>query len=53
MVLAAWIIHNNLDTQFVVIPDAAIWPGSHAASKLSLKYQEIENQGRIPEFSEL
>lgn len=34
MTLAAWLEHHGLDGRYVVVPDAAIWPGSHEASAL-------------------
>lgn len=40
MVLAGWIIDNRLQDRFVVIPEPAIWPGSHDASSLITTYQE-------------
>jgi hypothetical protein len=41
MSLAAWLLDNGLDGQFVVVPDGAVWPGSHDASRLRLISRQI------------
>jgi hypothetical protein len=53
MALAAWLIDNQLDNEFVVVPDAAIWPGSHDASHLMVRYHELLNAGSQPTVSQL
>ena len=39
--LAAWLLDNRLESQFVVVPDGAVWPGSHDASRLRLISRQI------------
>lgn len=34
MTLAAWLEHRSLDDRYVVLKDAAVWPGKHEASSL-------------------
>jgi hypothetical protein len=53
MTLAGWLIDHQLDLSFVVVPDCAIWPGSHEASRIARCIQEIQQQGRTPTFQEL
>lgn len=53
MALAAWLVDEGLDTRFVVVPDAAVWPGSHDASALVLVHRDIVAQGRTPSVAEL
>jgi DNA replication ATP-dependent helicase Dna2 len=44
MALAAWILDHGLDNQFVVVPDAAIWPGSHDSSSLVQIHREYNSR---------
>jgi len=53
MALAGWLVDRGLDDQYVVVPNAAIWPGSHDASDLVRTCREIEDQGGIPTFSQM
>jgi len=53
MALAAWLVDNQLDHEFVVVPDAAIWPGSHDASRLMVTYNEILDSGAQPTVEQL
>ncbi|BDV41537.1 hypothetical protein GURASL_04600 [Geotalea uraniireducens] len=53
MALAAWLVDNQLDHEFVVVPDAAIWPGSHDASRLMVTYNEILTAGVQPTLAQL
>ena len=53
MILAGWLVDNDLDQQYVVVKDGAIWAGSHEASSLILKNSEIINEGHIPTFGQL
>lgn len=53
MSLAGWLIDHEFDQEFVVVPDGAVWPGSHEASSLVLTYHKCTNQGTLPTFSEL
>lgn len=54
MALAGWIIDHRLDDRFVVVPDAAVWPGSHSHSILTLTRHRIQDEeGRDPTYQEL
>lgn len=53
MALAAWLVDRGLHNQFVVVPDAAVWPGSHDASNLVRIHREIAAQGGTPTVAEL
>jgi len=45
MALAGWLEDHGLNHDFVVVPNAAVWPGSHQASKLFRIHQQAMNQG--------
>lgn len=52
MTLAGWLADNNL-TDFLVVPEAAVWPGSHDASAL-VKLDAAKRQaGQRPTHQEL
>jgi hypothetical protein len=53
MVLAGWLIDNNLDKRFVVVPNAAVWPGSHDASNLVKFLRNMEKEGVSPSYIDL
>lgn len=53
MTLAGWLIDEGLDADFVVVEDAAVWPGSHDASNLVRVKREIEDQNQTPTFDQL
>ena len=53
MVLAGWLVDEGLDQDFVVVPEAALWAGSHQASKLLKVYQEAQKEGREATTGEL
>lgn len=53
MALAGWLIEHNLENQFVVVPNAAIWPGSHKSSNLVRVCREMEKQAIFPTYLEL
>ena len=53
MVLAGWLIDNNLDNQFVVVPDAGIWSGSYEGSNLVTFYNEQNQNGITPTYQQL
>jgi DNA replication ATP-dependent helicase Dna2 len=53
MALAGWLVDHKLSDQYVVVPCAAIWPGSHDASQLVRVSREAKDQGRIPATKEL
>jgi DNA replication ATP-dependent helicase Dna2 len=39
LALAGWLVDSGLDSQFVVTPDAAVWPGSYQTSALLAAHQ--------------
>ena len=45
MTLAGWLEDQGLNRQFVVVPDGAVWPGSHQASALFKAQLEAEETG--------
>ena len=47
MALAGWLIDQNLEDQYVVVADGAIWPGSHEASNLAILSGEATAQGVV------
>ena len=53
MALAGWLADQGLDNRYVVVPDAAIWPGSHDASCLVRNCREIEDQGGTPTYNQM
>lgn len=53
MALAGWLVDEGLDDQYVVTPDAALWPGSHDASKLVQVQKAAADEGRAPTVAEL
>ena len=53
MALAGWLVDHGLDNRYVVVPDAAIWPGSHDASCLVRTCREIEDQGGTPTYVQM
>lgn len=53
MALAGWLTDQGLDNRYVVVPDAAIWPGSHDASSLVRTCREIEDQGGTPTYVQM
>ncbi len=48
MALAAWLIDENLHTQYFVVPQAAVWPGSHDASHVARLNAQVRANGTIP-----
>ncbi len=48
MALAAWLIDNNLHSQYFVVPLAAVWPGSHDASHVARLNAQVRATGAIP-----
>jgi hypothetical protein len=53
MALAAWLIDNNLQTHYFVVPMAAVWPGSHDASHVARLNARVRATGAIPTTQEL
>lgn len=46
MTLAGLLADEGLTERYFVSPDAAVWPGSHDASKLSLEVQRLRSLGQ-------
>ena len=53
MALAGWLVDRSLDRDFVVVPDGAVWPGSHEASNLFRVHQKAQQQGTNVTASQL
>jgi hypothetical protein len=53
MALAGWLLDYGFDKEFVVAPQASLWPGSHEASNLVKKLAEIQKQGQNASVDEL
>ncbi len=53
MTLAGWLVDNGLDDRFLVVPEAAVWPGSHDASTLVRLLRDRQAQGTHPTRAEL
>jgi hypothetical protein len=53
MALASWLVDHDLQKQYVVVPNAALWPGSHEASNLKQTCQELKARGTNPTYEEL
>jgi len=53
MALAAWLVDHGYDEYCVVVPDAAIWPGSHEVSSLVRTCDRIRARGQVPTFMEM
>lgn len=52
MTLAGWLADNN-HTGFLVVPEAAVWPGSHDASELVKLDAAKRKVGQVPTHQEL
>ena len=53
MALAGWLADQGLSGQFVVVPDAAVWPGTHEASKLVQATRHAKSQAITPTTAQL
>src|SRR5207248_1600887 len=53
MALAGWLLDQNLGNDFVVVPEGAVWPGSHEASNLVRFSNQSAQQGITPTLDEL
>ncbi len=53
MALAGWLLDQNLGNDFVVVPDGAVWPGSHEASNLVRFSNQSAQQGTAPTVDQL
>jgi hypothetical protein len=43
MILASWLKQNGLDSEYVVVPNAAIWSGTYNESELKRVYSKEKN----------
>ncbi len=50
MTLAGWLVHTGRDRAFVVLKDAAIWPGKHEGSRLHALELDDERRGETSPF---
>lgn len=53
MALAGWLVDNDYDRSFFVVPEAAVWPGSHEASTMTRLQREQQVHGTTPTTAEL
>ena len=53
MALAGWLVDHGLDARFVVVADAALWPGSHEAANLTKVHAGLTELGGTPGAKEL
>lgn len=53
MALAGWLSDEHLADRFVVVPQGAVWPGSHDASQLAVAAHALRAAGRTPTVAEL
>lgn len=53
MALAGYLIDHGLDRTFIVVPNGAVWPGSHDASNLLRVSRQLAAQGLTPTVNQL
>lgn len=53
MALAGWLVERGFQGCFHVIPEAAVWPGSHDASNLVRTIRQMQQEGHAPTPAEL
>ena len=53
MTLAGWLADQGLDQSYVVVPNGAVWPGSHDASNLLRVSQKLASQAVTPTVNQL
>lgn len=53
MALAGWLQDRGLAARFVVVPEAAVWPGSHEASMLTRARQRLARDGEAATWEAL
>jgi DNA replication ATP-dependent helicase Dna2 len=53
MALAGWLVDHGLDQSYVVVPNGAVWPGSHDASNLLRVSRQLAAQGLTPTVNQL
>ena len=53
MALSGWLADMGLDQTYAVIPNGAVWPGSHEASNLLRVSRRLAAQGETPTVNQL
>jgi hypothetical protein len=53
MALAGWLGDRGLENHYVVVPDGALWPGSHQAAKLAQVWAAGRSSGSAPSDAQL
>ncbi len=53
MAMAGWLVDRGLDGDFLVVPNAAVWPGSHQASNLVKVHQQAASRGVLARTDQL
>ena len=53
MALAGWLVDQGLDQNYLVVPEGAVWPGSHDASSLLQVSRKLVRQGLTPTVNQL
>jgi len=53
MALAGWLDDQGLASQFIVVPDGAVWPGAYEASHLLRHANRAQQQGLTPTTADL
>ncbi len=53
MALAGWLEDQGLSGRYAVVPEAAVWPGSHEASKLTKERVRLAKAGEAPTWEAL
>ena len=53
LALAGWLSDRGLDNSYVVVPEGAVWPGSHDASNLLRVSRRLARQGLTPTVNQL
>ncbi|MBI3979160.1 MAG: ATP-binding protein [Chloroflexi bacterium] len=53
MALAAWLVDRQIDDAYAVVPDGAVWPGSHDAARLTVAYRALVKEGKTPTLDDL
>lgn len=53
MALAGWLADQGLDQRYIVVPNGAVWPGSHDASNLLRVSRQLTAQAVTPTVHQL
>ena len=51
--LAGWLKDNNLDTHYLVMVEAAVWPGTHDAAAVTVAQQNAATSGGVVTMPDL